>query len=495
MGGTSSKNVPPAPVQKRCTIDGYILDRPIGEGGFGKVWQAQRLGQGAGAESSQWVAMKIQNMKDVDDSFLREISFPYLKHKNILLPIGGTFGSLLNPQEQTCLAEKKYNPATAAILEMPLATSDLFRMMSTTRQGDRPNVTPQKVSILLDIVCGLENLHNKGIIYADLKPENILLDDNYRAQLADFGLFSTTRARLSHCARGSFSYFAPEQWLSKKNCTTKIDIWALGILIAKLFFNWNIIDDKKVIEAQHQSLVSRFSKEFHKNVLLYFISLFDHLGIPTREWIKAYVEPAKEKAFQEFVSAYEEEKKKTFGPTSPQQSDFERNTPLGDLFFILKRDMLQMDPENRKDIPTLRTELVKVFHSKRKCDLGDIPSLPTFPLLTETGDTRKIAEVDKRVQKELSIDNKVMSEISFSAFKLMSRYASLQLNPEWKSDLLLLYAICVWIVVALNFNLSKDLLTHLLDNFKESKIPPLQLAKVVIVTLKHELFSLSQLVE
>ena len=126
-------------------------------------------------------------------------------------------------------------------------------------------------------------------------------------------------------------------------------------------------------------------------------------------------------------------RKENLGPTSPQQSDFKRNTPLGDLFFILKRDMLQMDPENRKDIPTLRTELVKVFHSKRKCDLGDIPSLPTFPLLTETGDTRKIAEVDKRIQKELSIDNKVMSEISFSAFKLMSRYALYSLTPNGKA--------------------------------------------------------------
>jgi serine/threonine protein kinase len=493
MGGTSSKNVPPLPVKKPCTIDGYILDRPIGEGGFGKVWQAQR----PAAEGSQWIAMKIQNMKDVDDTFLREISFPDLKHKNIVLPIGGTFGSLLNPEEQTCLAEKKYNPATAAILEMPLAASDLFRMMSMTSHGDRENASPQKVSILLDILCGLENLHNKGIIYADLKPENILLDDKYRAQLADFGLFSTTRARLSHCLRGSFSYFAPEQWLSKKNCTTKIDIWALGILIAKLFFNWNIIDDKKVIEAQHPLLVSGFSKEFHKDALLYFISLFDHLGVPTEEWINKYVEPAKKKAFQEFVSAYgrEKEKKKTFGPSSPKESDFKSNTPLGDLFLILKRDMLQIDPKNREDVQTLRTELVKVFHSKRKCDLGDIPSVPTFPLLTETGDVKKIAEIDKQVQKELSIDKKVMSEISSSAFKLMSRYASLQLNPEWKNDLPLLYAICVWIVVALNFILSKDLLTHLLENFKESKIPPLQLARVVIVTLKHELFSLSQLVE
>ena len=38
------------------------------------------------------------------------------------------------------------------------------------------------------VVCGLEELHQKKIIYRDLKPENILIFENGYVKLSDFGL-------------------------------------------------------------------------------------------------------------------------------------------------------------------------------------------------------------------------------------------------------------------------------------------------------------------
>lgn len=39
-----------------------------------------------------------------------------------------------------------------------------------------------------EIVCGIEHLHQQGIVYRDCKPENILLDDHGHVRISDLGL-------------------------------------------------------------------------------------------------------------------------------------------------------------------------------------------------------------------------------------------------------------------------------------------------------------------
>lgn len=39
-----------------------------------------------------------------------------------------------------------------------------------------------------EVVCGLEHLHQQGIVYRDCKPENLLLDDHGHVRISDLGL-------------------------------------------------------------------------------------------------------------------------------------------------------------------------------------------------------------------------------------------------------------------------------------------------------------------
>jgi len=38
------------------------------------------------------------------------------------------------------------------------------------------------------MICGLEYIHNQGIIHRDIKPENMVFDNNGYLRITDFGI-------------------------------------------------------------------------------------------------------------------------------------------------------------------------------------------------------------------------------------------------------------------------------------------------------------------
>lgn len=89
--------------------------------------------------------------------------------------------------------------------------------------------------ILQQLLKGLYELHNQGIVHCDLKPENILLADYfaYKVKIIDFGS-STTRALSSIFYVQSRFYRAPEVILGI-SYSSAIDMWSLGCIAYELF--------------------------------------------------------------------------------------------------------------------------------------------------------------------------------------------------------------------------------------------------------------------
>ena len=108
------------------------------------------------------------------------------------------------------------------------------------------------------ILIALHYLHSKGIVHQNLKPANILIDELPGGlkilKIGDFGISRVDIQEMKKKFSASMTlggltspvYASPEIMLDNKATTTKLDMWALGIILYQLvssnkhpFGNWD----------------------------------------------------------------------------------------------------------------------------------------------------------------------------------------------------------------------------------------------------------------
>jgi len=85
------------------------------------------------------------------------------------------------------------------------------------------------------LVCGLQAIHEAGIVHRDIKPQNLLLDRSFNLKICDFGLskiFETGSIKLMKTTHvGTRGYQAPEIVKREKNYTKAVDIFSAGVVL------------------------------------------------------------------------------------------------------------------------------------------------------------------------------------------------------------------------------------------------------------------------
>lgn len=201
------------------SVDSYEQLNLIGEGTYGIVYRAKNV------KTGEIVALKKIRMEREKSGLpicsVREIRLLQdLRHKNIVELIEVVVGEEL---------ESMY-------LVMQYCEQDLASLVDNMKQ---PFNEPQVKCIMLQLLQGLNYLHEHYIVHRDLKVANLLMTDEGCLKIADFGLARTfevpTQAMTPTVV--TLWYRPPELLFGIKQQTTAIDMWSAGCIFGELLLN------------------------------------------------------------------------------------------------------------------------------------------------------------------------------------------------------------------------------------------------------------------
>jgi len=221
-------------------INEYELVKQVKSGGYGKVFLAKNVlsGKLAAIKQSDVINLTNEEIYNISREALYLESF---RHKNIIKYINSysyesNFYMVMQYAEGgelgTCLAEKNW-----------LTEIEAKRVFS-------------------QLVDAVSYMHGRSVIHRDLKPNNILFVDKERANIAliDFGISGYSCGNVQEKVKAGTLKFVPPEVASGLSYTssTKIDIWAIGIILYFMLFGVYPFDGKEDSEVNHKIIKENF---------------------------------------------------------------------------------------------------------------------------------------------------------------------------------------------------------------------------------------------
>ena len=200
------------------TFGAYTLVEPLGAGGMGSVWLAQRSdGRFEGKAAVKLLSAALLGAEGAS-RFRREGTIlARLKHPNIAQ-----------------LIDAGVSEAGQPYLVLEYVEGEPIDRWCDNRSLD----VVSRLRLFLDVLAAVEHAHSNLVVHRDLKPGNVMVSKDGRVKLLDFGIAKLLEGedglptQLTREAGHAFTpaYAAPEQVLGE-SVTTATDVYALGALL------------------------------------------------------------------------------------------------------------------------------------------------------------------------------------------------------------------------------------------------------------------------
>lgn len=206
--------------QPRIIAGKYRLERPLGEGGMGTIWQAFNL------QLELAVAVKLMH--------------PGLRSVELVERF----------RSEARMAARLVHPSIVRVFDVgeseagePFIVMELLKGESLAQVLERGRLSPVAVvRLLLPIAEALSLTHSSGVVHRDLKPDNVFVVTNGHSalpKLLDFGIAKTEdvesgcRRKLTHAGAllGSPDYMSPEQIAGRSDVDHRSDIWSFCVML------------------------------------------------------------------------------------------------------------------------------------------------------------------------------------------------------------------------------------------------------------------------
>lgn len=232
----------------------YTLIKKIGGGNFGEVWLTEDIS----LKSQCALKLLSQNNISIDERLTEAQIGNKLKHNNV---VNIRYADIVQYGDP---------PSPIVMIAMPY-----FKNGSVLSQVNSCNFLPTDVGVkcLIDVLRGLEYLHESGYYHCDIKPNNILVGDNNEYILSDYGITCYSPDHSAVSPRQCYLPHISPETVSNGIYDIRTDIYQLGLTAFRLFngiseissdfladqdqFKKDIINGRVVTDSKYQPFVPK----------------------------------------------------------------------------------------------------------------------------------------------------------------------------------------------------------------------------------------------